>query len=176
MISRRKPLRRSTVPIRRTPLKRQRRPQSQEMAPSGPRRRGPGSRQKWAAWRNSQRELVRARSYGCESVELCANQGSQVHHTFGRVGEPWASSYLIGLFLCMDCHNRAHADFMYRDRLRMLALTRLALFLSPLIPEVRASGQDRIKTEPPRAAFEWLVSSARRAGIPPPGWKGDDRD
>lgn len=161
------------TPLRRVGLKAQRDTKRQEIGPDGPRRRTPPPRQKWAAWRNSQRELVKARSYGCESVDACSNRGSQVHHTFGRLGEPWASCYLVGLFLCMDCHERAHNDFMYRDRLRGLALSRLTLFLSPFIPEVRSLGMDKIRTDPPRAAFEWLTSRARSAGISPPGWKED---
>lgn len=127
--------------------------------------------QKWTAWRNRNREDVKKRGWRCESIEPCALGGTQVHHPFGRLGEPWASSSLIGLNLCMDHHNQAHSDAAYRDRLRLLSLSRLLAYLAPRIREVRILGPDMIRTDPPRAAYERLIAIAQSAGVPPPGWR-----
>lgn len=133
--------------------------------------------QKWTAWRNRNREGVTKRSWRCESIEPCALAGTQVHHPFGRIGEPWASASLIGLNLCMDHHNRVTGmvgsglDVVLRDRLRLLSLSRLLAYLSPRIREVRVLGVDMIRMEPPRAAYERLIAFAQSAGVQPPGWR-----
>lgn len=71
----------------------------------------------------------------------------------------------------MDHHNEAHSEGAFRDRLRLLALSRLVAYLAPRIREVLELGEDMIRTEPPRAAYEWLITIAQSAGVPPPGWQ-----
>lgn len=142
-------------------------------------RRGPGRppSQKWNGWRNREREHVRRRSWRCESPNQCAERGIQVHHTFGRISEPWASSRLCSLNLCMDHHNRVTGqvglglDVKLRDQMRMLALSRMAVYLGRRIPEVYELAADMIRTDPPRATFEWFITLAKSAGIGPPDWK-----
>lgn len=77
----------------------------------------------------------------------------------------------------MDHHSRATGeigsglDVILRDHLRQLSLTRLFNYLAPQIREVRSLGVDMIRTDPPRAVYERLITIAQSAGVAPPGWR-----
>lgn len=103
----------------------------------------------------------------------CAQTGHQVHHPFGRVGEPWASSRLVCLLLCADHHERvtvlnSKAHRADRDALRQLALMRMSNWLHDQLPQQTiypyVAGEDL------RQHFGYLKNVATVYRLLPPGY------
>lgn len=163
-------------PVRRKPLSRsrptrtgqdRRKPEARISAPK------PAPAVRWEGWRKSQREYMRSHRPDCE-FPGCGSPGTQAHHPFGRVVEPWASSHLVCVRLCDGHHIDIHigsdvrAD---RETMRVVSVHRLRTWLQR---ELRGKGADLLTFRPDadttRQWFLYAVAMARLHDIDPPGY------
>lgn len=131
-------MKRSSPPKRKTPLKRSTKPIK--------RRKTVAKRSAKAAglmrWRAQESLAVIKRETGlCELKMLpdCGTQGTDVHHNFGRVGEPWASWRHLCSLLCRGHHAQVTGEIgkglnvKLRMKLRVTAAKRVhAAFAKPV--------------------------------------------
>jgi hypothetical protein len=129
-------------------------------------------------WRDTQRELVKNLRPICE-VPGCPHLGEQWHHPFGRIGEPWVSSYLVTVHVCFGHHEVIHrpapsqSQRGVRDQLRVISVTRLRTWMmlssglsEPLTVLEYVPWRDDL-----RAHFKYLVGVAKLFGLRPPGFQ-----
>lgn len=135
---------------------------------------------RWRVWRAFNREAVVYGRHMCE-VPNCERHGEQWHHPFGRIGEPWVSSYLVTVLVCFSHHEVIHhpsptqSQRVIRDQLRVISVTRLRTWLmlnsglqAPITVNEYVPHRDEL-----RAHFRYLVSVADLYALKPPGFKED---
>ncbi len=99
-----------------------------------------------------------------------------MHHPFGRLGEPWASSRLIATLVCFNDHERVHRPALsvdgraVRDLLRLQACERLRAWLARQVSHTVTVFPYDVEKDTPRSYFAYLTTVADLNHIAPPGW------
>jgi len=101
-----------------------------------------------------------------------------VHHPFGRLGEPWVSSRLVCVLICVEHHENVHmprpstSAHAVRDLLRLLACNRLRGWIHHELPRRNQDLGPYTGAEGLRSYFDYLVNNAEINRLLPPGFTG----
>lgn len=135
-----------------------------------------GKRDRWERWRSQERLAVHKRGR-CE-VEGCRNRDVEVHHNFGRLPEPWASSRLSCSLICRSHHEDVTGrtgkgvDADLRELLRAAAVERLRADVQRALVDKGSRAVlffDQDGTEwPANRRWHYVIEVAELNGVQPP--------